>query len=791
MRAAVETSASMFQRAVALTLLLAIVGVPARAERPIVDLHRLDAYFALFASDSNVPWKSTTVRLDTYSSAPVQFAVYQVDPADVITAGSNERPRAIDTRGRRAVSSFSFTPPGGYQFQSNEVDVQLGSREGFFVVEARRGDVGEQVWINRTRVGLVSKETPAELVLYGTDLGSGRALAKMRVQLLADNSFVTASTDDHGTLRWTRAPRPVFALAQWGDSYAFLSLLPQAPLPSTIVGIRSDSAVVHAGDTLRLAGFARTRQGSVLRATGGSATVTLRLGATLAGQQTVPLDAAGAFSASIPIPADAPAGDYAALAQVDGGVGGATVHVDANAGGLSLAVSPQCTACDPHADIPLLVKSSRGGASVHVKVVRSPHVYVDYAPPGVPWATTTWVDTTVLTGDDGTATVSIPHPNDELGSTYGVRVESGGATANTRFVVPTASAAVRLQVDRDEQTLGTPVGFDVYAVDVASGKPLAGATVTAQLVHGSSVAQQQLTLDGAGHARGSFSSPPLGTNLIFARVERGGVAMDAAQVQIDAQAGTAATDGGSANVRIALDKGTYRAGDTVAIDATAPGSTGDALITLESALAAQTLVTPVSSGRAQNHVRAVDAAGQLRVGAAFVRDGAIEWTTVPLGLNAPGRPEQRPLSLARSDFAPGESANVAFGDGSPGGATMVVRISRGAPSGSALFDSAPGLLAIGLAATQTSAPDGVTWHPWVDSTGDHAQVLGFVRRSQPPQEVSLAEAATQDVSWSVQRAVAGAVAVQMPAQSGAYTLSVLEISDDGSVSAASSTITVR
>jgi hypothetical protein len=781
----------MFPRIVALTLILAFAGLPALAERPIVDLHRLDAYFALFASDSNVPWKSTTVRLDTYSSAPVQFAVFQVDPADVITAGSNERPRAIDTRGRRAAATFSFTPPGGYQFQSNEVDVQLGSREGFFVVEARRGDVGEQVWINRTRVGLVSKETPSELMLYGTDLGTGKALAKMRVQFVVGNTFQAVSTDDHGIVRWNRSPRPVFALAQWGDSYAFLSLLPQAPLPSTIVGVRSDSAVVHAGDTVRLAGFARTLQGGVLRATGGSATVSLRLGATLAGQQTVPLDAAGAFAASILVPADAPAGDYAALAQVDGGVGGATIHVDANAGGLSLEVSPECAPCDPHADIPLVVKSSRGDAVVHVTVVRSPHVYVGYVPAAIPWATTTWVDQSIRTGDDGSATVAIPHPNDELGSTYGVRVDSGGATADTRFVVPTARAAVRVQLDREEQTLGTPVGFDIYAVDVASGKPLAGATVKAQLVHGSSIAEQQLTLDESGHARGSFSSPPLGTNLVFARVENGGVAMDAAQVQVDLQANASTAAGGSANVRVALDKGTYRAGDNVSIDAAAPGSTGDALITLESALGAQTVVTPVSGGRALAHVRAVDATGELRVGASFVSDGAIEWTTVPLGLDAPGRPVSRPLALDRLDFAPGESANVSLRDSSSGGATLVVRISRGSPSGSALFDSAPGLLAVGLAATQTSAPDGVTWHPWVDSTGDHAQVLGFVRRTQPPQEVSLAEAATQDVSWSVQRANAGVVAVQMPAQSGRYTLSVLEISDDGRVSAASSAITVR
>src|SRR6516165_61211 len=98
-------------------------AVPVSAERPIVDLHRLDAYFALFAGDSNVPWKPTTVRLDTYSSAPVRFSVYEVDPADVLTAGSNARPRAVNTRGRRPVASFDFTPPGGYQFQSNEVDV--------------------------------------------------------------------------------------------------------------------------------------------------------------------------------------------------------------------------------------------------------------------------------------------------------------------------------------------------------------------------------------------------------------------------------------------------------------------------------------------------------------------------------------------------------------------------------------------------------------------------------------------------------------------------------------------
>jgi hypothetical protein len=773
-------------------LVLLLLPVRVAAERPIADLHRLDAYFALFAGDSNVPWSPTLVRLDTYTSAPVQFSVYQVDPADVLTAGSNARPRVVDTRGRHAIASFNFTPPGGYQFQSNEVDVQLGSRTGFFVVEARRGDVGEQVWINRTRVGLVAKETPGEVVLYGTDLGTGRALAHMRVQFVVNRRFASMETDAHGVVRWSRQPRPLFALAQWGESYAFVSLLPQAPLPSAIVGVRTDSAVVHAGDTIRVVGFARTRDGNVLRPSSGTASVSVRAGAGLIGEQRVELDGAGAFTAAFPLAQDAAAGDYTVLAQAAGGVGGATVHVDANAAGLALEAASSCNGtCDAAHDVPLLVHSSRAGIPVHVTVVRSPHVYIGYTPELTPWATTRWLDTVVRTGDDGNATVMIPHPNDELGSTYGVRVDAGGATADTRIVVPTSQAAIRVQLDRQEASLGTPIGFDVYANDVATGKPLPGANVTVQLVHGASIQQQVLVLDGAGHARASFSSPQLGTNLVFARVDDGGRAMDAAQVQVDAQAPAASFDGASPNVHIALDKSTYRSGDVATITASAPQSQGQALITLESAAGVQATVAENANGRAVAHFRVADATGELRVGAGFVRNGAIEWSTIPLVLDGPGRPQSAALSVGTSTLTAGEPASVAFRDAPTGAGTVVVRISRGAPSGSALFDSAPDLLAIGVTTTQSSAAASTTWHPWVDSTGDHAQILGFVRRTQPPAEVSLAQAETQAVSWVIAHQEGGAIAVQMPAHSGNYTLSVLDISNDGSVTAGSQQVVVR
>ncbi|MDE2483493.1 MAG: hypothetical protein KGN02_15055 [bacterium] len=772
--------------------MLIVAAAPASAARPIVDLHKLDAYFALFASDSNVPWQKTTVRLDTYSSAPVAFTVYQVDPADVVTAGSNARARAIDTRGRRPVARFSYTPPGGYQFQSNRVEIPLGRREGFFVVEARRGAVGEQVWINRTRVGLVAKQSPGELVLYAADLGSGRALAHMRVQFVVNSRFDTRFTDAHGIVRWTHAPWPVFALAQWGSSYAFTSLFPQAPLPATIVGIRTDSAVVHAGDSLRVIGFARTRNGSVLESARGTATITMRLGGDAIAQTQAPLDAAGAFSATLPIPANAAAGSYAVLAEVAGGVGGASAHVDADAGGLSLGVNGACDgACDPNADVPVEIRSSRGGTDVHLTVVRSPHVYVGYTPDSQPWATTTWLDRHVTTDSRGRAIVDIPHPTDGLASTYGVRVESGGATAVTRVIVPTARVAVRLRVDRDTQTLGTPLGFDVFVNDVGSGKPLAGATVTAQLQHGSSTQQQTLTLDADGHARGTFSTPQLGTNLVLASVVSGGAtAMDATQVNVIPQA-TQDTSSTSSNVRIALDRAVYAAGEAVRVNAALSGARGDAFVTLEGAQSVAADVTPTRDGRADATLRVGDAPGDLRVGAAFVRDGAIEWTSVPLALDAPGRPRVVPLSLAASRLEPGAQTTLTLQGVKGDAGTVVVRISRGAPSGSALFDTAPSLLAVGLAATQVSAPAGTTWHPWVDSTGEHAQVLGFERRGAPPKNLAIADADTQAVSWSVARDDGAPIPVQLPTERGRYTLSVLEMTDDGRVIAASSDITVQ
>ena len=137
-----------------------------------------------------------------------------VDPADVLVAGANSRPRAIDTSHLQPVARWNFTPPPGLTFESNDVEVPLQNREGFFVIEARRGAAVQQVWLNLSRIGLIAKESPAGSLLYGADLSSGRALAAMRISYVVDRQFVVAKTDAHGL---SHVPaRAVFALGRVG-----------------------------------------------------------------------------------------------------------------------------------------------------------------------------------------------------------------------------------------------------------------------------------------------------------------------------------------------------------------------------------------------------------------------------------------------------------------------------------------------------------------------------------------------------------------------------------------------
>ncbi|HXP94459.1 MAG TPA: MG2 domain-containing protein [Candidatus Binatia bacterium] len=785
----------------ALIIAFAMVAPAAQAARPLLDTHQWDAYFALFARDAVVPWKKITVRLDTFSGAPVDFSAYSVDPAEVIVAGPEHQSRPLDTSHRTPAARWRFTPPQGYNFESNDVDVPLQNREGFFVIEARRGDAVQQVWLNVTRVGLVTKEGPDGILVYGTDLSNGRALPGMRVTWLLGSKFVYGKTESDGMLRWNGAGRPTFALAEWGNSKTFVSLLPVAPVPQAIVGVRADRGAVRAGETINVVGFARKRTAQEYRAAGGDIVVSLAGNGRSLVTQTLRLDEAGAFSGTVEIPSDAPAGDYAILATAAGATGGSTIHVDAG-GDLRLTAAPGCSSpCPADAAIALAISARRGdqtapNVDVRVRVVRSPHAF----PPGEPeekprWGTTRILEQSLRTDANGHATITIPAPTDGLNSTYGIEVAGGSTTQTTRLVATSARYAISVEPDDTSVDVGAPIGIEVIGFDPSDGGPAANQSVVVKLSHGENQTEQTVTLDPNGHGHAIFERPELGANLITASMNLDGkTALDASEVTVAPQAIRSSASGGPRDLSVSVDRARYKPGEKITVTAQLPGAVGEALVTLDGARTYDAKVVPVRSGRAVASLDLESTTGDLKVGVVFVREGATIATSLPLSIDAPGHPRLTALAVERSTYAPGETARVTIRDGNQSGpATVAIRLADGRSTGPAGFLGAAGVLAVGASSTQTPSGDDAAWHAWVaPASSKAADIFGFDRPSGGSSpEPSLAVSAPQPLFWKVQRMQGNVIEVPLPRTRGRYVLSVLKIADEGDVGAAAATIVVQ
>ena len=747
-----------------------------------------------------MPWKPTTVRLDTYSGAPVDFSAFEVDPADVIVAGRQRQPRAIDTRRRRAVVRWRFSPPPGYRFESNDVGVPLGSREGFFVIEARRGAAVQQVWLNRTHIGLVTQESPGGLVLWTADLRGGRALSNVPIDFLVGATLVRKATDRAGVIVWRDARRPSFVLAQSGAARAFVSLLPQAPPPVAIVGLRLESSVARAGDAFRFAGFARTRTSGRYVPAKGDTHVSLIGGrGTTLGSAVVRLDPSGAFSGSIVVPSGTAAGDYTVLAAASRAAGGTTLHVDA-ATDVALAITNKCP-CDAASDVPLRIAAKRDGAPaagvpIHVQIVRSPHV----APPGVAedaerWGTTVVYDRTLQSDANGRAKVTIETPSDGLDSTYGIYASTSGATATSRLIVAAASLSLAVEPEATSADVGEPVAFDVRGFDPTDGSPAASLPVVVRLSHGASEQSRSVVLDARGRVHVVFKTPSLGSNLVVADATVNGKhALDVAAIKVEPSALAGRTAATSAGLDVTTDKPEYRPNDRAAVTAKAPGAAGDALVSLTGVRTYLTRTLPVSRGTVATTFGVGDPLGSVVVSAAFVRDGAIALGSVPVAIAGDGRAIATHLTLDRPTYAPGDTMHVTIHDGAPSStATIVLRVADGRESGGALFDDSPDALAAGATTIQAPASDDPEWHAYVAPAASKANdIFAAERPRRAPAELpSLGSAAPATLYWHVARGDGDTYDVPAPTEAGHYVLSVMRIADDGDVGATSGSFNVK
>ena len=768
------------------------------AKRPLPDSGKWDRTFALYARDVAVPWKRIAVRLDTYSGAPVDFAAYEVDPADVLVAGGS-RVRAVDTAHRTAAARWRFTPPAGLRYTPNDVEVPLQNREGFFVIEARRGDAVQQAWLDLTRVGLLTKESPGGIVLYGADLGNGRALAGMRITYLVGSAFEYGQTDAHGIARWTGTQRPRFALAEWGKSKTFVSFLAQPPVPSTLVAVRTERATVRAGELVSVVGFARKRTGATYRPASGEAHVSLIVRGRTLTSTPAKLDAAGAFNAELALPADAPAGDAAVLASYGGASGGASIHVD-GVGDVVLSVATACTgACAADGVVPVTVAAHgtagapAAGRDVRLRVVRSPHIAAPGAAgDGSAWGTAQVADVSLRTDASGVARYAIPAPTDGLASTYGIVATSGASTASVRVVTPSARVALAVAPERPDLDIGEPAGIDVRGFDAADGRPASGLAVRVRLMHGPAAQEQQVTLDGDGRAHANFRNVAPGTNLAFAEASVDGkTVLDANAVNVAPQALLGVRSRRSVEARIATDRPRYRAGERINVQASLNGAAGDAFLTFEGARAMGEQTLPANGGRASATFTVPETVGDAAIGVAFVRDGALEYATQRIAIDGPGHVRVTTLAADRSGYAPGSIAHVTIADGGERAeATVAIRLADARSGGGASFEDVGAVLAGTGTTTQNPASSDPAWHASVTPSRSTVVDLAANERTAPSAE-TLGAASERALIWRIDRAVKEGFDLKLPSTPGRYVVSVLKVSEDGDIGAATLALEVR
>ena len=313
-----------------------------------------------------------------------------------------------------------------------------------------------------------------------------------------------------------------------------------------------------------------------------------------------------------------------------------------------------------------------------------------------------------------------------------------------------------------------------------------------RIVHGPNEQTQALVLDAQGSAHAVFRNVAPGTNLAFAQADVDGKAVvDVNAVTVAPQAQIGNRSARSVETVIATDKARYRVGDRVRVDATLSGAAGDAFLDVEGSRDLGEQTVAAGGGRANATFTVPQTVGDAAIGVAFVRDGALEYATQRLAIDGPGHARATTLAADKAAYAPDSVAHVTIADGNEAaGATLAIRLADARASNGASFDDAAAVLAGTGTTTQNPASPDPAWHASVTPTRSTAVDQASDERSAPSAE-ALGAPSEHALVWRIDRAAKEGFDVTLPHAPGRYVVSVLKVSDDGDVGAATLALEVR
>ncbi|GAB4208224.1 MAG: Ig-like domain-containing protein [Roseiflexaceae bacterium] len=589
-----------------------------------------------------------------------------------------------------------------------------------------------------TRTRLLWQSGLSGALVWATDAQSGAARPGLPVALYQGGALLQRGTTD-ATGVWALSglaidPRLPFVAVADGDGLAAVSSTgaPGLPAPDPfLAAFVTDRASYRPGERVGLAGFVRTSglAGLEVPPAGTPLTLSVRPAAALARlyEVTIPLSSTGTLSASFDLPADAPPGEYLAVA----GVGATTatrrfvvlppepppllVQVLAPDGFAGERVSARVQVQTPEG-LPV------AGATISWTLRAEPLALP--APPGLiigdderrPQPGT--ASGVTQTGPDGWATVVISDTAEARLAPLRYRLEvratepGGPAVVGAgAFTVAPAQVQVGLRLPALVLVAGQPQTVELLVL--AGGQPLRRASVRVDLYRRGPgggtqtgpdggprdvrVLQRTLVTDDQGVAQQVLNLREGGEYRLVASVgDAGGrTASSAATLWVSAPGFTGWRILGGERVLLIADQPVYRPGDTARLLVAAPFAAADALVAVQSGAVLTGTVRPLRAGDLLSVPIPADAPPTLPVavrliergGAAGARAPALASGLVVLPVRSDAGALNVTLDSERTEYAPGATATLTVtttdAQGQPVAAEIALAVGSCQPPGDA------------------------------------------------------------------------------------------------------------
>jgi alpha-2-macroglobulin len=276
-------------------------------------------------------WLTTAVRRDARDSyGPLMNELASVEPP-------HDGPHMLPLRTYPLLRSWREALPNGsssWRWSQSSVDVPAAELGAYLVEAIRGGDVGATVVIV-SRLGVLTKKSPDELLVFCVDRVTGLAQAGVRLRVLHEGKVLAEGlTDAHGLWRHrTSAVGKLIVLADRGTDFAISDpAYYPASRESAKLYLYTERPLYRPGHTVQFKGVVRSFDAAGFHLPAAAAEVPISVyapdGQELVTVGPVPLGALGSFHGSLSLPSELELGKYTLAATWAGSEFQTEFHVE-------------------------------------------------------------------------------------------------------------------------------------------------------------------------------------------------------------------------------------------------------------------------------------------------------------------------------------------------------------------------------------------------------------------------------------------------------------------------------